>query len=113
MRFKTLLAVALLVCMSGSVFAELQNVEIGGSLRIRGNYFNMDYSRVKGGYYYDASHNVETFGKHAFVEQRTRLNIKADFTRKSVPSSNSTTTTGGAMISGPLPDRFRLPFWTE
>jgi len=81
MRFKTLLAVALLVCMSGSVFAELQNVEIGGSLRIRGNYFNMDYSRVKGGYYYDASYNVETFGKHAFVEQRTRLNIKADFTQ--------------------------------
>ena len=55
MRFKTLLAVALLVCMSASVFAELQNVEIGGSLRIRGNYFNMDYSRIKGGYFYDTS----------------------------------------------------------
>lgn len=81
MRFKLLLAAVLVAGLCVPAFAELQNVEIGGSLRIRGNYFNMDYSRVVGGFYYDGSYNVETFGRHAFIEQRTRLNIKADFTQ--------------------------------
>ena len=81
MRFKLVLAAVLVAGLCVPVFAELQNVEIGGSLRIRGNYFNMNYSRVVGGFYYDGSYNVETFGRHAFIEQRTRLNIKADFTQ--------------------------------
>jgi len=64
MRFKTLLIAALIVSLGGMAFAELQNVELGGSIRIRGNYFNMDSLR-------DSS----------YVEQRTRLNVKADFTQ--------------------------------
>lgn len=64
MRFRTLLAVALIAGLSGVAFAELQNVEIGGSLRIRGNYFSMD-----------------SLGDTSYVEQRTRLNVKADFTQ--------------------------------
>ncbi|NLV45868.1 MAG: alginate export family protein [Candidatus Hydrogenedentes bacterium] len=65
MKFKTLLSIALLVAMSSVAFAELQNVEIGGSLRIRGNYFGLD-----------------SLGDVSFIEQRTRLNVKADFTQE-------------------------------
>ncbi|HOC71190.1 MAG TPA: alginate export family protein [Candidatus Hydrogenedentes bacterium] len=61
---KALVIVALLASMGGMAVAELQNVEIGGKLRIRGNWFYMDDS--------DAS--------TAFVEQRNLLNVKADFT---------------------------------
>lgn len=64
MRFKTLLIAALVVSLGSVAFAELQNVELGGSIRIRGNYFNMDSLK-------DTS----------YVEQRTRLNVKADFTQ--------------------------------
>ena len=48
----------------GVAFAELQNVEVGGKLRIRGNMFSLEDN--------DAS----------FVEQRTMLNVKADFTNE-------------------------------
>jgi len=64
MRFRTLLAVALIASLGSVAFAELQNVEIGGSLRIRGDYFNYD-----------------SIGDSSFIEQRTRLNVKADFTQ--------------------------------
>jgi hypothetical protein len=63
MKIRTLLAVALLVSFSGMVFAELQNVEVGGKIRIRGDYFRFD-----------------SLGNQSFVEQRTRLHVKADFT---------------------------------
>ena len=63
MKIRTLLAVALLVSFSGTVYAELQNVEVGGSIRIRGDYFRFD-----------------SLGNQSFVEQRTRLHVKADFT---------------------------------
>ena len=65
MKFKTLLSIALLVTNSSIAFAELQNVEIGGNLRIRGNYFGFD-----------------SLGDTSFIEQRTRLNVKADFTQE-------------------------------
>ena len=65
MKFKTLLSIALLVTISSIAFAELQNVEIGGNLRIRGNYFGLD-----------------SLGDSSFIEQRTRLNVKADFTQE-------------------------------
>ena len=55
---------ALLVSMGSVAVAELQNVEIGGKLRIRGNWFYMDDSDFS----------------TAFVEQRNLLNVKADFT---------------------------------
>lgn len=65
MKFKMLIAVALLVSLGGIAFAELQNVEVGGKIRIRGNYFDLD-----------------SLGKMSFIEQRTRLNVKADFTQE-------------------------------
>jgi hypothetical protein len=61
---KALVIMALLVSMGGVAVAELQNVEIGGKLRIRGNWFYMDDSAAS----------------TAFVEQRNLLNVKADFT---------------------------------
>ena len=64
MRFRTLLIAALVVSLGSVAFAELQNVELGGSIRIRGNYFNMDSLKDR-----------------SYVEQRTRLNVKADFTQ--------------------------------
>ncbi len=62
-----LLAV-LVVSVAALAQAELQNVEVGGVIRIRGNYFHFD--DVKGA-------DVQS---PAFVDQRTRLNVKADFT---------------------------------
>jgi hypothetical protein len=64
MRFSTLIIAALVLSISSVVFAELQNVEVGGNIRIRGNYYNLDQA-------------VDT----SFVEQRTRLSVKADFTQ--------------------------------
>lgn len=81
MRSKLLLTAMLVVMLGVPAFAELQNVEIGGSLRIRGNYFDMDYTRYIGGYDHHGVFGMEAFGKHAFIEQRTRLNVKADFTQ--------------------------------
>ena len=66
MSFRTLLAVALIATLAGIAGAELQNVEIGGNLRIRANYFNLD----------------DSLPDMSFIEQRTRLNVKADFTQE-------------------------------
>ena len=66
MSFRTLLAVALIATLAGIAGAELQNVEIGGNLRIRANYFNFD----------------DSLPDMSFIEQRTRLNVKADFTQE-------------------------------
>lgn len=64
MRTLTFLSVVLAAVCCVTATAELQNVELGGSIRIRGNYYNLD-SR----------------GDYSFIEQRTRLNVKADFTQ--------------------------------
>ncbi len=61
-----LTAAAIVVGMSLAAHAELQNVEVGGSLRIRGNYFDGKANAI--------------INNSAWVEQRTRLNVKADFT---------------------------------
>ncbi|MCH7959494.1 MAG: alginate export family protein [Candidatus Hydrogenedentes bacterium] len=66
-----LMAVAMVVATP--VFAELQNVEVGGSLRIRGNA-------------YSSEANLDTFAdengaaNNAHVEQRTTISVSADFT---------------------------------
>jgi hypothetical protein len=60
---KTLIASALALAVSTAAFAELQNVEVGGSIQIRHNWYDFD----------DA-------GEEAYIEQRTRLSVKADFT---------------------------------
>lgn len=64
------LVAAMMVGMTIPAFAELQNVQVGGSLRIRANWYGED--------------NL-TFDKDAgndllYVEQRTRVNVSADFT---------------------------------
>ena len=64
MRFNLLFVAALALCIGGMAYAELQNVEVGGQLRIRGNFYDFDSG-----------------GEMSFVEQRTRLNVKADFTQ--------------------------------
>ena len=63
MRMKTFVFVALAALCCLPVVAELQNVEVGGAVRIRGNYYDLD-----------------SLGEMSFVEQRTRLGVKADFT---------------------------------
>lgn len=61
MRFGILAGLFLL---AGTVaLAELQQVQVGGQIRIRGNYMNLD-----------------SLGDSSFVEQRTRVNVTADFT---------------------------------
>jgi len=62
--FASFVAVAAIMGICGSAVAELQNVEVGGGIRIRGNWYDFDNSAAE----------------VAFVEQRTRLNVKADFT---------------------------------
>jgi len=67
------LTMMLAMMMVGAVtpaFAELQNVEVGGSLRIRMNYYG---AGADGSFDDD---NPDAF----FVEQRTAVNVKADFT---------------------------------
>jgi hypothetical protein len=70
MRYvKTFVLALLLVGFTTMAYAELQNVEVGGSIRIRGNWYDLGNGE-----------HAFLFGEHAFVEQRTRLNVKADFT---------------------------------
>ena len=63
MRIKLFVFLALAGVCCLPVMAELQNVEVGGSVRIRGNYYDLD-----------------SLGDMSFVEQRTRLGVKSDFT---------------------------------
>lgn len=64
------LVAAMMVGMTIPAFAELQNVQVGGSLRIRANWYSeadLDF---------DNDNGPDTL----FVEQRTRVNVSADFT---------------------------------
>lgn len=63
---KMLVIAAMLIAMGSAAYAELQNVLVGGQIRIRGNYYDFDDSLV--------------LPDDAWVEQRTRLNVRADFT---------------------------------
>jgi len=62
-----LLVVAATIALAVPAFAELQNVVVGGELRVRGNWFDMG----------DANGPI---GNMAATEQRTKLNVRADFT---------------------------------
>jgi len=71
------LVAALVLGMGTAAYAELQNVSVSGSLRIRGNWFEGDGNdEVKfltlGDYASDSD--------AAYVEQRVRLGVRADFT---------------------------------
>lgn len=64
MRPRFLLFAAMACGLAIHAHAELQNVEVGGGIRIRGNWYDLDH----------------TANESAWIEQRTRLNVKADFT---------------------------------
>jgi len=85
MRLFSVIALALVVSLCGVVYAELQNVEIGGNLRIRGNYYDMgDEFSAGGGWDFTGNAVAPAVGGggHGWIEQRTRLNVKADFTQE-------------------------------
>jgi hypothetical protein len=63
-----LTVIAILIIAAAPSFADLQNVVVGGSIRLRGNYFAYDKL---------ADTHINS---NASVEQRTRLNVRADFT---------------------------------
>jgi len=73
MRF-TLVALLAVMMIGVAVpaFAQLQNVEVGGSIRIRGNYYTVDTPSAIG---VDSDESASS----AFVEQRTTVSVKADF----------------------------------
>ena len=73
------LIVAALVALAVPAFAELQNVIVGGSIGIRGNYYDSYSTLALGGCDMDKIVKVRN-NSDAFVEMRTRLNVKADFT---------------------------------
>jgi len=64
---KLSLLAALAMSMGFAAQAELQNVTVDGQIRIRYNY-------------YDGDESISLGDKASFVEQRTRLGVKADFT---------------------------------
>jgi hypothetical protein len=55
-------------------FAELQNVEVGGHIRIRGNWYSPEATGTVG-LFEEIGHS------NGFFEQRTKLSVKADFTK--------------------------------
>ncbi len=65
-----ILVAAMTVMTAVPALAELQNVEVGGSLRIRGNWYSDAFNT------FEKDFTVDTL----FFEQRTRVNVKADFT---------------------------------
>jgi hypothetical protein len=87
MRFlKFGLIAALVICTGSTAFAELQNVEVGGSIRIRGNMYNYDFDRAERIGFWDRVFRRIPFTRSladaTWVEQRSRLNVKADFTEE-------------------------------
>jgi hypothetical protein len=74
MRF-TLVAVLAVMMIGVGVpaFADLQNVEVGGSIRIRGNYYSVATPS-------DLGFDSDNEASNSYVEQRTTVNVKADFT---------------------------------
>lgn len=94
-----ILLVAGMLCIAQLAYAELQNVEVGGEVRIRGNYITNTFTspgpevrysgaivrgRPIGGPFNPnvvSPYDWDDRGSDvAFVEQRTRLHVKADFT---------------------------------
>jgi hypothetical protein len=102
--FKFLVIALAILGTAGMAAAELQNVEVGGSIRITGNWYDFDdavivgagqpltygtvrnrpnpggvwpLSRIFSG---DFLRPGASIGETSFFEQRTRLSVKADFT---------------------------------
>ncbi|MCK5863220.1 MAG: alginate export family protein [Candidatus Hydrogenedentes bacterium] len=64
MGVRGLITVMFVALVSVTAVAELQSVQVGGQIRIRGNYMNLD-----------------SLGASSFVEQRSSVNVLADFTQ--------------------------------
>jgi hypothetical protein len=96
-RIIVLVLAAVVLATSLPAMAELQNVTVGGQLRIRGNYYRNAYTSAPEvswpGFFLPArpigsvDHSIVSFfdwndagNDLDFVEQRTRLNVNADFT---------------------------------
>lgn len=75
-----LLIVAATVALAVPAFAELQNVVVGGSIRIRGSWLDFDDNNAVLVQNANGSFTTKSFNSDAFAEQRTRLNVRADFT---------------------------------
>lgn len=75
LSFMFVLAVTMAV-ITAPAFAELQNVEVGGSLRIRGSWYSSGHPALA-----TVAPFEEKGNSSAFVEQWTRLNVRADFTK--------------------------------
>lgn len=73
-----LLAVSI-VGIGVPAFAELQNVEVGGSIRIRGNWYSSGSANLTAFQPGNPAFNDDA-PDLSFVEQRTTINVKADFT---------------------------------
>lgn len=92
---RKLFCLALVLGLMGSAYAELQNVVVGGEIRIRGRFWNNSWAstpfarttlfdvaqRPIGPFGMTSRHDWdERFHDLKFVEQRTVLNVCADFT---------------------------------
>ena len=66
-RSVMLVIIALTLFMAIPAFADLQNVVVGGQIRVRGDWYSVEGDHPD-------------FNSEAIVEQRTRLNVRADFT---------------------------------
>jgi len=96
---KKVLSTVTVLLIAWGAHAELQQVEVGGEVRIRGRFWNDNYSNGIGGpatpRYVGSSFFTRPLGARglnsrfdfddagqdlAYVEHRTRLNVKADFT---------------------------------
>ena len=87
------------VALCGTAIAELQNVEVGGELRIRGRYWNNVNSSVPAPRFSDGALKGRSLGPFgaigrfawddkdsglSFIEQRTALHVNASFTELSL-----------------------------
>jgi len=70
------LIAAMMVATTVPAFAELQNVEVGGSLRMRGNW----YSQVDSIAGFSSATFSDSDPDALYVEQRSTINVTADFT---------------------------------
>ncbi|MCH8204472.1 MAG: alginate export family protein, partial [Candidatus Hydrogenedentes bacterium] len=67
----TALLAVMIIGLGVPAFAELQNVEVGGAIRIRGNYWGAGAAQLS----FD-----DNDADNLHFEQRTLINVKADFT---------------------------------
>ena len=98
MRSTLILIVAALIVVAMPAFAELQNLTVGGAIRIRGNYWDTASGETVNAVRWPTalipqravgptnpitsafSFSDDQGHSTSFVEQRTRINFKADFT---------------------------------